>query len=80
MPTTIYDCSLITKRRGDKATSGSFINRSNGMNGTVQLSPSYGSLLGIYDQSILNAVKCGRMTTYTESPGGITTVDSGCPQ
>lgn len=76
MPTTVYDSSLITKRNAAKATSGSFINRI-----TNPVNPQTGSapLLGISQQSIINAVRTGNMPFYRKTDGGCTTVDNGCP-
>jgi hypothetical protein len=76
MPTTIYDSSQITKRRGEKVTSGSFINRTqNPTNPTL----GYGPMLGISSQSIINAVNTGQMTEFRKSDGGCTNVSIGCP-
>jgi hypothetical protein len=76
MPTTIYDNSLITKRRRDKTISGSFINR---IQNPIQPNTGYAPLLGIYDQSIVNGVKTGQMTEYRKNDGGCTTASEGCP-
>ncbi len=54
MPTTIYDSSLLTKRKQNKTIANSFINRiQNGNNSTTGSAP----ILGITDQSIINNVK-----------------------
>ena len=76
MPTTIYDSSLLTQRRGAKATSGSFINRI-----TNPINPQTGSapLLGISQQSIINTVRVGNMPFFQRTVGGCTTIDNGCP-
>ena len=82
MPTTIYDSSLITQRRKDKAESGSFISRIspwNSSNATNQPTTGYAPLLGIYDQSIINTVKNGNMPFYRKGAGGYITVNNGCP-
>ena len=85
MPTTIYDSSLITQRRRDTTTSGSFISRISPWNippsGTSTNQPTTGSapLLGIYDQSIINTVKNGNMKYYTKTEGGIVDINNGCP-
>jgi len=90
MPTTIYDNSLITKRRRDKTISGSFISRISpwhvvpaGQNYvetfTNQPTTGYAPLSGIYDQSIINTVINGQMTDYRKNDGGCTTADLGCP-
>jgi hypothetical protein len=76
MPTTIYDASQITKRRGEKATSGSFIRRiQNPTDPTTGSAP----LLGISSQSIINAVKTGQMTEYRKNDGGCVSISPGCP-
>ena len=76
MPTTIYDSSLLTQRRRDKAISGSFINRiQNPTNPTT----GYAPLLGIYDQSIINTVKMGQMKEYRKNDGGCESINNGCP-
>ena len=77
MPTTVYDASLITKRRQMKAESGNFINR---IQPTVgQPNTGYAPALGIWDQSIINDVKNGQMKYYRKGMDGCTTVDNGCP-
>jgi hypothetical protein len=76
MPTTIYDSSLLTQRKRDKTISGSFINRiQNPTNPTT----SYAPYLGITEQSIINTVNNGQMTTYRKSDGGCTNISLGCP-
>jgi hypothetical protein len=86
MPTTIYDSSLLTKRRMEKAQSGNFIGRiQNGVNSTTGYAPA----LGIYDQSIINNVKLGQMTDIKKCGGSYINangqsvaayaVDTGCP-
>lgn len=76
MPTTVYDSSLITQRRKDKAESGSFINR---ITNATNPNTGYAPLLGIYDQSIINTVKQGNMKYYRKGDGGCTTINNGCP-
>ena len=76
MPTTIYDSSLITKRRQMKAESGNFINR---IQNPVQPNTGYAPALGIWYQSIINDVKNGQMKYYRKGMGGCTTVSNGCP-
>ena len=69
----IYDSSHLTHRRQEKAIAGSFISR--------LLPPSqtsYGPLPGIYDGSIMNAVKTGSVTQYTRYPTCIG-ISPGCP-
>jgi hypothetical protein len=76
MPTTIYDSSLITKRRKDRVEANSFINRiENRTNPTT----GYAPLLGVFDQSIINTVRSGQMTYFRKSDGGCTAVSAGCP-
>lgn len=76
MPTTIYDNSLITQRRRDKAISGSFIGRiQNPLNPTTGSAP----YLGITEQSIINTVKNGQMTQYRKNECGVTNISLGCP-
>jgi len=76
MPTTIYDSSLITKRRQVKAESGNFISR---IQNPIQPNTGYAPALGIWDQSIINDVKNGQMVYYRKGTGGCTTVNNGCP-
>ena len=84
MPTAIYDSSLITQRRKDKAESGSFTSRISPWNippsgsSTNQPTTGYAPLLGIYDQSIINTVKNGTMTYYRKGQG-CTIISNGCP-
>ena len=75
MPTTIYDSSLLTKRRNDKTLANSFYTRISPPINTTQ----YGPLLGIYDQSIVNVAKEGTMVQYRKCDGGSTLVNPGCP-
>ncbi len=74
MPTTIYDSSLLTKLKSSKYTSGSFLTRQGAPNFTT----SYGSPLGIYDQSIMNPVKIGQMSEIKKCNGGYN-IYPGCP-
>ncbi len=76
MSPTIYDSSLITKRRQMKAESGNFINR---IQNPIQPNTGYAPALGIWDQSIINDVHNGQMKYYRKGTGGLTTVDNGCP-
>lgn len=76
MPTAIYDSSLLTQRRGAKAESGSFLNR---INNATNPTTGYAPTLGIWDQSIINAVKNGSMKYYRKGDGGCVTVNNGCP-
>ena len=75
MPTTIYDSSLLTKRRADKTSANSFLTRIRSPNNTT----GYAPLLGIYDNSILNTVKVGSITEYKKCDGGSVLVNPGCP-
>lgn len=74
MPTTIYDSSLLTKRRMEKAQSGNFINRIQGQIPTTGYAPA----LGIYDNSVISIVKMGQMTDFKKCEGGYN-IDLGCP-
>lgn len=74
--TTIYDASLITQRRKDKAESGSFITR---ITNPTNPNTGYAPALGIWDQSIINTVRQGNMKYYRKGDGGCTTVNNGCP-
>jgi hypothetical protein len=76
MPTTIYDSSQITKRRAQKAISGSFINR---IQNPINPTTGYAPILGISEQSIINEVKTGQMTEYRKNDGGCTSISVGCP-
>jgi hypothetical protein len=76
MPTTIYDSSQITKRRLEKAISGSFISR---IQNPTNPNTGYAPMLGISQQSIINAVKTGQMTEYRKNDSGCTNVSVGCP-
>jgi hypothetical protein len=76
MPTTIYDSSLITKRRLDTTVSNSFINRIQNLTNPTTGSAPY---LGITQQSIINVVKNGQMTEYRKNDKGCTTISPGCP-
>ena len=76
MPTTIYDSSLLTMRRKNKAESGSFIAR---ITNATTPNTGYTQPLGIYDQSFINTVKNGQMQYVRKGLGGSTIVDTGCP-
>ena len=76
MPTTIYDSSLLTQRRMNKAQSGSFINR---IQNYAMPNTGYAPRLGISDQSIINAVKMGQMVYYRKGDQGSLSVNNGCP-
>jgi hypothetical protein len=74
MPNRIYDASQLTKRRAEKAIAGSFLTRIGPPNNQT----GYGPLPGIYDSSVMNAVKTGHMTEYTRYPACIS-ISPGCP-
>jgi hypothetical protein len=76
MPTTIYDSSLITKRKQNTTIANSFISRiQNGNNSTTGSAP----ILGITEQSIINSVKNGQMIDFRKNEGGCTVINRGCP-
>jgi len=75
MSTTIYDSSLLTMRRQQKAESGNYITS---MQNNTVARVRYTVPLGIHDQSIINDVKRGQMPYYRKSNGAVT-VDNGCP-
>ena len=75
MSTTIYDSSLLTMRKKQRAESGEFINRVALNNRTIS---QLNKPLGIYDQSVINDVKQGQMPFYRKGVGAFT-VDNGCP-
>jgi uncharacterized protein YcsI (UPF0317 family) len=72
MPTTIYDASQVTKRRLARADSGDAAARQQ------QNLPIYAARLGVYDQSIVNTVRVGRMVEYQKRSGAILAFN-GCP-
>lgn len=80
MSNRIYDSSQLTKRKAQQAIAGSFISRISPWNSNSPLQPSTGSapLLGIYDSSIMNAVKTGGMTEYIRYPTCVG-ISPGCP-
>jgi len=75
MSTTIYDSSLLTKRRQQRAESGEYITN---MNNNTVARVRYTRPLGVHDQSIINDVKTGQMPFYRKA-NGVYTVDNGCP-
>jgi hypothetical protein len=75
MSTTIYDSSLLTMRKKQRAESGEFINRA-ALNNTT--TAKLNKPLGIYDQSVINDVRQGQMSFYRKG-NGVYTVDNGCP-
>ena len=70
----IYDSSQLTKRKDERAIAGSFLTRIGPPNNTL----GYGPLPGIYDSSVMNAVKTGHMTEYTRYPACVM-ISPGCP-
>jgi len=80
MSNRIYDSSQLTKRRAEKAIAGSFLTRLYPPipSGTIQPQTGYGPLPGIYDNSVINAVKTGNMTEYTRYPTCVG-ISPGCP-
>lgn len=83
MSNRIYDASQLTKRRAEKAIAGSFLSRlypPNGNNGNPIRQPQQGAapILGIYDSSIMNAVKTGQQTEYIRFPTCVG-ISTGCP-
>ena len=71
-----YDASQLTVRKMERTIAGSFLS-------TAGVSPNnytWGSrpLLGIKDQSIINAVRTGQMTEYTRYPTCVG-ISPGCP-
>ena len=75
MSTAIYDSSLLTQRKKQKAESGEFINRAQQNTNT---SVKYTAPLGIQEQSIINDVRQGQMPFYRKG-NGVFIVDNGCP-
>ena len=73
MSTAIYDSSMLTRLRMNKAQAGDFLNRLN------NAQPGYTPRLGIYDQSIITTIKDGIMKHYRKQDTGVTTVINGCP-
>ena len=78
MSNRIYDSSQLTKRKAQQAIAGSFLTRLYPPSITTQAQTGYGPLPGIYDSSVMNAVKTGHMTEYTRYPTCIG-ISPGCP-
>jgi hypothetical protein len=78
MSNRIYDSSQLTKRKGQQATAGSFLTRLYPPNTNIQPQQGFGLLPGIYDSSVMNAVKTGNMTEYTRYPTCVG-ISPGCP-
>jgi hypothetical protein len=75
MSTTIFDSSLLTKRRMQKAESADYINR---MQNNTNTAVKYTKPIGIQAQSIVTDIKMGNMVYYRKA-NGIITADNGCP-
>ena len=75
MSTTIYDSSLLTKRKQALAQSGSFLTR---INNPINPNTGYAPALGIYDDSIMNNIANGQMKYYRKN-NGVFVVNNGCP-
>ena len=75
MTNRIFDSSQLTKRKAEKAIAGSFLTRLYPPNTITPPQPGFGRVLGIYDSSVMNAVKTGHMTEFTRYP---VCVDSIC--
>lgn len=75
MSPTIYDSSLLTRRKQALAQAGSFLTR---INNPVDPNTSYAPALGIYDDSILGNVRNGQMKYYRKN-NGVVVVNNGCP-
>ncbi len=78
MSNRIFDASQLTKRRAEKAIAGSFLTRLYPPSSTTQPQQGFGLVPGIYDSSVMNAVKTGNMTEYTRYPTCVG-ISPGCP-
>lgn len=78
MSNRIYDSSQLTKRRAERAIAGSFITRIIPPIPGPSPQTGYGPLPGIYDSSVMNAVKTGNMTEFTRYPTCVG-ISPGCP-
>jgi hypothetical protein len=78
MTNRIFDSSQLTKRKGEKAIAGSFLTRLYPPNTTTPPQPGFGRVLGIYDASVMAAVKTGHMTEFTRYPVCVG-ISPGCP-
>jgi hypothetical protein len=76
MPTTVYDSSLVTKRRRDKEVASGIASR---MESPTNPKAGFEPLLGIREQSIFNQIKTGNIAFYRKTMGGNVIVDPGCP-
>ena len=83
MSNRIYDSSQLTKRKAQQATAGSFLTRlyppirADG-SPVIQPQQGFGLVPGIYDSSVMNAVKTGNMTEYIRYPTCVG-ISPGCP-
>lgn len=76
MPTTNFDCSMITKRRQNRAAAGTFINR---IQNTTNPSLGYGNPnTGNYNGSVIPEVKSGHTTQYIKN-NTCEIISQGCP-
>jgi hypothetical protein len=73
-----FDASQLIKRKGERAIAGSFLNRINPPTTTIQPQQGSAPINGIFDSSIMNAVRTGHMTEYTRYPTCVVT-SPGCP-
>jgi hypothetical protein len=78
MSNRIFDASQLTKRKAEKAIAGSFLSRLYPPNSGLSPQQGFAPLLGIYDSSVMNAVKSGHMTQYTRFPTCYG-ISPGCP-
>lgn len=78
MSNRVFDSSQLTKRRQEQAIAGSFLTRLYPPNGIIQPQTGYGPLPGIFDSSVMNAVKTGHTTQYTRYPTCVG-ISPGCP-
>jgi hypothetical protein len=73
MPTTVYDSSLLTKRKMAKVNSYDFNTRiANGKSG-------FNPQMGNYDASSVPVVDYGNVRTYTKILSGCVQINNGCP-
>ena len=76
MPTTNFDCSMITNRRQNRAAAGTFINR---IQNTTNPALGYGNPnTGNYNGSVIPEIKSGHTTQYIKNNTCVT-VSQGCP-
>ena len=73
MPTTVYDASLVTKRKNDKIVSNSFYTN---MESNTTPSKPY---LGINTASLVTVAKDGKMSNIQKCDNGGYIVSEGCP-